>query len=209
MMHFFDHLVRHYGYWVITLAIAVECGGLLVPGETVFFGSAIYASSTGRLNIVDVIAAACVGAMIGNLVGYSIGRLLGETLLVRHGARIGLTERRLALGRYLFRRHGGKVVFFGRFCSVLRSFTPLLAGANAMPRRHFAGWTIVGGIAWPVLHGGFAYVLGDAASRMSTGVQILLGIVVLASVVLVLRFLKRNERQLEDMAIRDERARHA
>jgi membrane protein DedA with SNARE-associated domain len=209
MMHVFDHLVRHYGYWVITLAVAVECGGLLVPGETVFFGSAIYASSTGRLNIFYVVAAACAGAMIGNLVGYSIGRLLGETLLVRHGARIGLTERRLALGRYLFRRHGGKVVFFGRFCSVLRSFTPLLAGASLMPKRHFAAWTIAGGIAWPVLHGGFAYALGDAASRMSTGVQILLGIVVVASVVLLLRFLKRNEKHLEDLAIRDERARHA
>jgi membrane protein DedA with SNARE-associated domain len=142
-------------------------------------------------------------------VGYSIGRLLGEKLLVRHGPRIGLTERRLALGRYLFRRHGGKVVFLGRFCSVLRSFTPLLAGANAMPRRQFAAWTVAGGIAWPALHGGFAYVLGDAASRLSTPVQILLGAAVVAGVVLVLRFLKRNETRLEDMAMRDELARHA
>jgi membrane protein DedA with SNARE-associated domain len=209
MMHFFDHLVHHYGYWVITLAVALECGGLLVPGETVFFGSAVYASTTGRLNILDVIAAACAGAMIGNAVGYSIGRLLGEKLLVRHGARIGLTERRLALGRYLFRRHGGKMVFLGRFCSVLRSFTPLLAGATSMPRRNFAAWTIVGGIAWPVLHGAFAYALGDAARGMSTGLQILLGVAVVAGVVLVLRFLKRNEKHLEDMAIRDERAHHA
>jgi len=208
-MHFFDHMVHHYGYWVITLAIALECAGLLVPGETVFFGSAIYASTTGRLNIVDVIAAACAGAIVGNAIGYSIGRLLGEKLLVRHGARIGLTERRLALGRYLFRRHGGKMIFLGRFCSVLRSFTPLLAGANEMPRRQFAAWTVAGGIAWPALHGAFAYVLGDAASRLSTPVQVLLGVAVLAGVVLVLRFLKRNEKQLEDMAMRDEMARHA
>jgi membrane protein DedA with SNARE-associated domain len=209
MMHFFDHMVHHYGYWVITLAIALECGGLLVPGETVFFGSAIYASTTGRLNILDVIAAACAGAIIGNAIGYSIGRLLGEKLLVRHGARIGLTERRLALGRYLFRRHGGKMVFLGRFCSVLRSFTPLLAGATSMPRRNFAAWTIVGGIAWPALHGAVAYMLGDAARSLSTGLQILLGVAVVAGVVLVLRFLKRNEKHLEDMAIRDERAHHA
>jgi membrane protein DedA with SNARE-associated domain len=209
MMHFIDHLVRHYGYGVITLAVALECAGLLIPGETVFFGSAIYASSTGRLNIVEVIAAASAGAMIGNAVGFSIGRLLGEKLLGRYGARIGLTERRQAVGRYLFRRHGGKMVFFGRFVSVLRSFTPLLAGANQMPKRHFAAWTIAGGIAWPVLHGAFAYALGDAASRMSLRVQIGVGALILASVALLLRFIKRNEKQLEDMAVRDEHARHA
>jgi membrane protein DedA with SNARE-associated domain len=78
-----------------------------------------------------------------------------------------------------------------------------------MPKRPFAAWTIVGGIAWPVLHGGFAYALGDAASRMSTGFQIVLGLAVVVGVVLVLRFLKRNEKHLEDMAVRDERARHA
>jgi membrane protein DedA with SNARE-associated domain len=209
MMHFIDHLVTHYGYGVITLAVALECGGLLVPGETVFFGSAIYASTTGRLNILEVVAAASAGAMIGNAVGYSIGRLVGERLLARHGCRIGLSEKRLAVGRYLFRRHGGKMVFFGRFVSVLRSFTPLLAGANEMPKRHFAAWTIAGGIAWPVLHGAFAYALGDAASRMSLRVQIVAGLVVAAAVVALLRFIKRNEKQLEDRAVRDELARHA
>ena len=110
----------------------------------------MYASTTGRLNIVEVVAAACAGAIIGNLIGFGIGRYLGERVLARHGGRIGLTQRRLAVGRYLFRRHGGTVVFFGRFISVLRSFTPLLAGANAMPARQFVAWTIAGGIAWPV-----------------------------------------------------------
>ena len=189
--------------------MAIECAGLLVPGETVFFGSAIYASTTGRLNIVEVVAAASAGAIIGNIVGFAIGRYLGEHVLARHGARIGLTERRLAVGRYLFRRHGGTVVFFGRFVSVLRSFTPLLAGANAMPKPLFLAWTLAGGIAWPVAHGTFAYFVGDAASKMSTPVQILAGILIALVVVWILRLLKRNERHLEELAMRDERNRHA
>ena len=208
-MHFIDHLVANYGYGVITIAIAIECAGLLVPGETVFFGSAIYASTTGRLNIVEVVAAASAGAIIGNLVGFAIGRYLGEHVLARHGARIGLTERRLAVGRFLFRRHGGTVVFFGRFISVLRSFTPLLAGANAMPAQLFVAWTLAGGIAWPVLHGLFAYLVGDAASRLSTPARVIGVILIVLIVIWILRFLKQNEKHLEELALNDERARHA
>jgi membrane protein DedA with SNARE-associated domain len=205
MIHLADHLLREYGYGVITLALAVECAGLLVPGETIFFGSAVYASTTGHLNIVAIIGAAIAGAILGNLMGFAIGRLVGTTLLVRHGWRVGLTERRLALGRYLFRKHGGKVVFLSRFCSVLRSFNALLAGASAMPFRSFFGWTVVGGIVWPCAHGLFAYLLGNAAAQLSGPFQWALGLSVVAVVFVILRFLKRNEMRLEELAMRSER----
>jgi membrane protein DedA with SNARE-associated domain len=208
MIHFADHLLREYGYGVITFAIAIECAGLLFPGETVFFGSAIYASTTGHLSIGWIISAAIAGAVLGNLVGFTIGRVIGGPMLVRHGTRIGLTHRRLALGRFLFRKHGGKVVFFCRFVSVLRSFNALLAGASAMPWQNFALWTLAGGIAWPCIHGMFAYLLGDAASRLSGPLQILLGVATLAVVVAVLRFVKQNEMRLEEVAMRSEGYEH-
>jgi len=204
MMHFADHLLREYGYGVITVALAIECAGLLFPGETIFFGSAIYASTTGHLSIAWIIAAATVGAILGNMIGFAIGRRIGGPVLARYGWRIGLTDRRLALGRYLFRVHGGKVVFFCRFVSVLRSFNALLAGASAMPFRPFFSWTIAGGVAWPVMHGMFAYVLGNTASRLSGRFQLVLGVAIVAGVVLVLRFVKRNEVRLEEMAMRSE-----
>ncbi len=204
MIHFADHLLQQYGIGVITLAVAIECAGLLFPGETVFFGAAIYASTTHRLGIVPVIAAASAGAILGNLVGFMIGRLVGAPVLARHGWRVGLTARRLALGRYLFREHGGKVVFLCRFVSVLRSFNALLAGASAMPWRQFLAWTVAGGIAWPCLHGTFAYVLGDAARRTSGPFRLALGLLTLAAVIWVLRFVKRNEARLEAMAMRSE-----
>ncbi len=208
MMHFADHLLREYGYGVITAGLAVECAGLLFPGETIFFGAAIYASTTHRLDIAWVITAAIAGAVLGNLVGFAIGRVLGSTLLVRHGARIGLTGRRLALFRYLFRMHGGKVVFFSRFVSVLRSFNAPLAGASAMPWRAFLGWTLAGGVVWPCAHGLFAYALGDAARRMSGRFQWVLAIATVAGVIAVLRFVKRNELRLEEIAMRSEAYEH-
>ena len=204
MMHLADHLLREYGYGVITLAVAVECAGLLFPGETIFFGSAIYASTTGHLSIGWIIAAAIVGAIVGNVVGFTLGRQIGAPVLARYGWRVGLTERRLALGRYLFRTHGGKVVFFCRFVSVLRSFNALLAGASAMRWVPFLGWTVAGGIAWPCVHGLFAYMLGDAASRLSGRFQVVLALTTVGVVVWVLRFVKRNEARLEEIAMRSE-----
>ncbi len=208
MMHLADHLLREYGYGVITLAVAIECAGLLFPGETVFFGAAIYASTTHHIGIVPVIAAAACGAILGNLAGFAIGRLIGAPVLARHGWRVGLSARRLALGRYLFRVHGGKVVFFCRFVSVLRSFNALLAGASAMPFPAFLAWTLAGGIAWPTVHGLFGYALGDAARRMSGPFQLVLAVLTVGVVVWVLRFVKRNECRLEEMAMRSERYEH-
>ena len=208
MMPLAHHLMHQYGTSVITLAVALECAGLLIPGETVFFGAAIYASTTHHIGIVSVIAAASLGAILGNLLGYAIGRQVGAPMLARHGWRLGLTARRLALGRYLFRVHGGKVVFFCRFLSVLRSFNAPLAGASQMPFPQFLSWTVVGGIAWPCVHGLFAYALGGAARRLSGPSQVGLAVLTIGVVLGVLRFVKRNECRLEEMAMRSEQYEH-
>ncbi len=204
MFHFAEQALNEYGYGVITVALALECAGLLIPGETVFFCSAVYASTTHHMNIVAIVAAAIAGAVIGNLVGFALGRLIGTHLLTRYGCRIGLTRRRMALGRYLFREHGGKVVFFSRFVSVLRSFNALLAGASDMPTRQFLFWTVIGGIAWPIAHGTFAYLLGNTARNLPGPLQVALGLLVVAGVVVILRFVKRNETRLEELAMRSE-----
>ncbi len=201
-MHLLHHLVHLYGYPVITVAIALECAGMLIPAETLFFGTAVYASTTGRLNIFLVVAAACAGAILGSLIGFWLGRLLGSRVIGRYGPRIGLNPRRLALVRYLFCRHGGKVVFFGRFVSVLRSFTPILAGASLMPSRNFLLWAVAGGIAWPVGHGLLASAFGHAARKLSTPATAVLGLVGAAAVIAGLYLIKRNEARLTETALR-------
>ena len=120
---------------------------------------------------------AAIGAILGNISGYAVGRLVGETVLARHGWRIGLNGRRLALGRYMFARHGGKMIFFSRFAALLRSFfSALLAGANMMKWRPFLLWSVVGGFAWPSLSGFGVFLLGNAAKRLSGPASIAFGI---------------------------------
>jgi membrane protein DedA with SNARE-associated domain len=201
-MHTLFHLVHVYGYGIITLLVALECAGALIPGETVFFGSAVYAVTTGKLNILLVIAAASAGAIIGSIVGYWLGWLLGQKVLNRYGYRVGLTHNRLVLVRYLFGKHGGKAVFLGRFCTGLRSFTPILAGASLMRWPVFLAWAVAGGIAWPCAHGLVAYLLGRAARGISGPAGIVLGVVTVIVVIVVFWFIKKNEARLTEAALR-------
>jgi membrane protein DedA with SNARE-associated domain len=203
-MHTIMHLLHHYSYALIFGVIALECAGIVLPGETVLITAALYAAH-GHLNILLVVASAAAGAITGNIGGYFLGRLLGETVLVRHGWRIGLTNRRLALGRYMFARHGGKMVFFSRFGAILRSFSALLAGANLMRWRPFLLWSIAGGIAWPACSGFGVFLLGNAAKRLSGPASIAFGITAVVAILVGLFLARRNEDRLTEAALQWER----
>src|SRR5262245_59879520 len=110
--------------------------GLPLPGESVLVLAAMYATQHAH-SITAVVAAAAVGAVLGDNVGYWIGREFGYRLLRRHGSRVGLSPNKIKLGQYLFLRHGGTVVFFGRFVAVLRVLAAVLAGVNRMDWRRF------------------------------------------------------------------------
>lgn len=159
-------LIETYGYWLVGGMIALESMGLPLPGETTLIAASLYAGNTQRLDILLVLLAGAAGAIIGDNIGFWIGREGGLRLLERYGMRIGLGPARLRLGRYLFRLHGGKVVFFGRFVAVLRALAGLLAGANRMDWRLFSAFNAAGGIIWVGLYGGGAYLLGDRITHV-------------------------------------------
>ncbi len=205
MSHWFgkeaiDHLLGEYGYGVVFVVIGLEAMGVPLPGESLIIGASIYAATTGRLGIVGVIAAAIVGAIMGDNFGYLIGRWAGFPLLRRYGRHVGLNDKRLTLGRYLFQRHGGKVVFIGRFIAILRTFVALLAGANKMDWRSFLLWNAVGGVAWATLYGTGAYLLGNVMTRITGPLAIGLGVVGAIVLVVAIVLLRRNEARLEDKA---------
>jgi membrane protein DedA with SNARE-associated domain len=204
---FFSHdqltnLLSTYGYWAIGVVVGLESMGIPLPGETILITAAIYAGATGDLDIVSVIASAAAGAIIGDNIGYWIGRQGGYPLLLRHARRIRLTERKIKLGQYLFLRYGGAIVFFGRFIAVLRILAALLAGVNRMAWWRFLFYNAAGGIIWTALYGSAAYYFGDQLHllKRSTGFAIAAATVVAIIVALIL--LRRYESHLEDEAER-------
>ncbi len=191
-----DGLLRQYGYGLVGIVIMLESMGLPLPGESLMIGSAIYCATTGRLDIWLLLLVATAGAVIGDNLGYVIGRTLGARVLVRYGTHIGLTERRMTLGRYLFNRYGGYVVFLGRFVVLLRTLAAALAGASHMEWSRFLLFNALGGASWCLLYGGGAYVLGNAAKHLTGPIGISLGVLTVIAVVAIFLFIKRNEKRL-------------
>jgi len=187
-------LVATYGVWAVLFFVSIESMGVPVPGETMLLVAAVYAGATHQLSIAVVIAAAAVAAIVGDNLGYLIGRLGGERLLRRVGPVLHLTAGRLTMGRYLFQRHGGKAVFFGRFVAVLRVFAAFLAGTTRMPWRRFALANAAGGIVWATLMGLLGYGLGASVTGPLGYIGLALAAVIVVAGVIVLR---RNEQRWE------------
>ena len=159
-------MISAHGAWAVGPLVGLESLGMPLPGETALTAAAIYAGTTGDLSITGVLAAALLGAVVGDGAGYLIGRAVGWPFLLRHGRRVGLTRDRLGIGRMLFLQHGGKVVFFGRFVAFLRVLATSLAGASGMSWPRFVLFNVAGAVVWVTLFGGAAYLLGTQAHRL-------------------------------------------
>ena len=194
------HAIGSYGYEAIALAVGIESVGIPFPGETALIAAAIYAGSTHNLNIVLVVAVAAFGAIIGDNVGFWLGRRFGLRLLVRFGGYIRLTPPRIKLGQYMFMRYGGAVVFFGRFVAMLRALAAFLAGASQMSWPRFLIFNATGALAWTSLYGFGAFYLGKNIHRFLGPVGVVLGILALILIGGWFLFVKRNEARLEEEA---------
>jgi membrane protein DedA with SNARE-associated domain len=193
--------IATYGYLAIFLIVAMESAGIPMPGETVLITAAILAGQ-GTLRIYGVIGAAAAGAIIGDNCGYWVGREFGFPLLYRYGHYIHLDERRLKLGQYLFLKHGGKVVFFGRFVAVLRAFAAFLAGVNRYNWEEFFLYNAAGGIVWATIFGLGGFWLGRAFEHYARPVAVAALIAAVIGAVLAARFIRYHEQALEDEAER-------
>jgi len=193
-------LIQAYGLWVLFIVVTLESMGVPMPGETALVTTALYAGSTHQIDIISVVLVAAAGAIIGDNIGYLIGRSIQLRLLVRYGRYIRLDQARLKVGQYLFRRHGGKIVFFGRFVAFLRTFAAVLAGANRMPWPHFLLMNALGGLCWASLFGGGAYLFGEQITRVAGPVSFLLLVVAIGLVAAGIVFFRRHERELEQRA---------
>src|SRR5262249_2299883 len=150
---------------------------------TTLVTAAIYAGTTQNLRIEFVIAAAAAGAILGDNLGFWMGRRFGVELLEKHGHLVRIDARRIGLGQFLFDRHGGKGAVFGRFIALLRALAALLAGVNQMNWRRFLFFNAAGGIVWASVYGLAAYLFGEEIKRVQGPIAII-GIVVAVAAVI-------------------------
>ncbi|HBO53734.1 DedA family protein [Janibacter terrae] len=147
-------LLTHLGPMAVAVLAAVifaETGllvGFFLPGDSLLFTAGLLvASHVIPVPLVLVVLATWVAAAVGDQVAYVIGHRLGGRLLAKGGTRWA-PERRVRSATDFFDRHGHKAVVLARFVPLVRTFTPVVAGAVAMPRRRFTGYNVVGGLAW-------------------------------------------------------------
>jgi membrane protein DedA with SNARE-associated domain len=155
--------IEDYGLLILFLIVAAESSGIPVPGETALITSGVLASQ-GHFEIQWVIVVAAAAAIIGDNIGYWIGRKGGTKLLDRWALTRRLRDRYMPPARRFFDAHGGKTIFLARFVAVLRIFGAWIAGITHMPWWRFLLWNAAGGICWAVLVGLVAYFLGHAAA---------------------------------------------
>lgn len=194
------HLVSDYGYFAVFSFVMIESLGIPLPGETVLETAGIYAGQTHSLSVWWIWVIASAGAIIGDNIGYLIGSKGGYRLVRRYGSKVRLDEPKLKVGRYVFDRYGAKIVFFGRFVSVLRTYAAFLAGTNRMPWWRFALANAAGGIIWSAIYTFVAYRAGNLMRHVSGTVNLVL--IGLAAVVIVVVFLlvRHKTKQLVDVA---------
>ncbi|MFI5272341.1 MAG: DedA family protein [Ktedonobacterales bacterium] len=181
-------LVATFGYLVVLLVVMAESAGLPVPGETSLLIAGAFAA-TGKLWLPGVIAAAALGAILGDTAGYWVGRTSGLRLLRRHGRLLRFDERKLQQAEAFFARHGEKTVFLGRFVPVGRIFSALLAGVSRMHYRRFLLWNAAGGIVWATLMGILGYAFGNQLPLIERLVrQFGLGVLFLLIAAVAVRF---------------------
>ena len=174
-------------YGALFAVVAAESSGLPVPGETSLIAVSILASQHQGISIELVIATAALAAIVGDNVGYVLGRHAGRRLLTREGRWLERRRRFLVRGEAFFERHGSRAVFLARWIPGLRVVGSWLAGAHHMPWRTFLLWNALGGIAWATTIGLAAYLLGHVVETIFRTFGLVgLAVVVLAAAALFL-----------------------
>jgi membrane protein DedA with SNARE-associated domain len=159
------HVPTNLGYVALAGLVGFETMGVPLPGETALIAAGVLASE-GHLKIELVILVTAAAAIVGDNVGFWIGRRGGRKLLELPGPLARHRQRVLERGEEIFRRHGGKTVFFGRWFSGLRIASAWLAGVNKMAWGEFLVYNALGGIAWATSVGLLAYWAGHSADNV-------------------------------------------
>lgn len=193
------------GYPAVALFVMIESSGIPFPGETMLLLASFYAAVDQKLQIPFVIACAALGAIIGDNIGYTVGRTGGYAFVQRFGRYLFLKPAHLEKAERFFAKHGDKTVFFGRFIAVLRAWAAFLAGLNHMRWPSFLIYNAAGGIIWATIYGCLGFYAGrlfhdnfGAVERLArtiswVGAALIVAAVIVAIVIFRLRRKHRAE----------------
>jgi membrane protein DedA with SNARE-associated domain len=198
-----SHLIETYGYVAVFLLVGVESLGIPVPGETALIVAGAYAGHTHHLSPWAIFAVAAAGAIIGENVGFWDGDRFGYRLTRKYGQRIWVHERKRKIARYIFDTHGPKVVVFGRFVSIPRTYAAFVASSSRMRWIRFLPANAAGGIVWAGFYTLAAYLAGNALTRLSGTIDFVVGGIALLGVATALFVIGR---QTDRLACRAEAA---
>lgn len=175
--------LAHYGYWAVAVGVFAESAGVPVPGETVLLAAAAL-TARGQLSLPWVIAVAAVASVLGDNLGFALGRRLGRGWLERHGRWVLLTPPRLVRMDAFFDRFGAPAVGLARFVAGVRVVAAFAAGTSRMRWGTFLLFNVLGAVAWAVAVGLVGAALGHgytavAATGGRVGVVVVLAVLVL------------------------------
>jgi membrane protein DedA with SNARE-associated domain len=190
-------VLDRYGYLAVAGLVLVESFGVPAPAQTLLIAAGLYAGD-GRLNVVLVALIGFLAAVVGDSIGFWIGRLGGRRLVLRVGRYVLLTQARLDKAEGFFERHGGKIVAVARFIDGLRQFNGVVAGVVNMGWWRFLAFNAVGAALWSTVWTGLGYKAGQHIDRIYDTVRhyqaYLLTSIAVLGVLLVLRWLWRRHR---------------
>ncbi len=190
--------INQYGYWAVFVGVMLEDFGIPMPGETLLIVGAVLASQ-GQMNIVILLLTGWAGAVMGDNIGYAIGRFGGRRFIHRFGQYFFIRQKHVEYVEYFFRKYGRAVVVFARFIEIFRQLNGVVAGIGRMPWWDFLSYNALGAALWASLWGISCYLLGSTAPDMADAFRNIEGVFFLGVLVgggsLLIYWLWRQQRK--------------
>ncbi len=205
-LQFLQNALHTVGYPAVTLFVLIESSGIPFPGETMLLLASFYAAIDHQLNIALIIACAALGAIVGDNIGFYVGRTGGKAFIERYGRYLFLKPQHLERAEKFFAKYGDKTVFFGRFVAILRAWAAFLAGVNQMKWRTFLIYNAAGGILWATIFGLLGYYAGRvfhdnfaAVEHLASTISWIAAAIIVTVVVLIIIivYLRRHRTKLQ------------
>jgi membrane-associated protein len=177
-----EHLIEAFGTLGLFAIVFAESGllfGFFLPGDSLLFTAGLLASQ-GALNFPLIVVGCAVAAIVGDQVGYVIGRKAGPALFKRPDSRF-FHKKNVERAKAYFDKNGPRTIILARFIPVIRTFTPVVAGVGQMDYRKFVTYNVVGGILWGSGVTTAGYVLGESIPDIDRYLLPIIGLIVMVS----------------------------